>query len=177
MLVPCTDSTTFNSCTRSTMGCHCFSAKFRGHNISITTLLFPRRLQLSCTRKLTGNNYSLMFFILPLHFGFSKLFRSYRKQFVKAFSRGAKQIRVLREFRCPPVKCFAHTGQSTQAHSVGRQPSKFEPTYMSVSNIAALPNDWTEGDTLEINSSNGQEIHRIRAGHGCQGWKLTEITH
>ena len=154
MLVPCTDSTTFSCCTRSTMGCHCFSAKFRGHNISITTLLFPRRFKLSCTRK---QLLAYMFFILPLHFGFSKLFRSYRKQFVKAFSRG-----VLREFRCPPVKCFAHTVQSVQAHSVGRQPSKFEPTYMSVSNIAALPNYWTEGDTLEINSSNGQEIHWIR---------------
>ena len=54
--------------------------KFGGRNISIATLLFPRRLQLSCMRKLTGNIYPRCSLFLPRHFGFFKLFRSYRAQ-------------------------------------------------------------------------------------------------
>ena len=55
----------------------CVSVKFGGRNISIATLLFPRRLQLSCTRRLTGNIYPRSLF-LQRHFRFFKLFRSYR---------------------------------------------------------------------------------------------------
>ena len=56
----------------------CVSIKFGGRNISIATLLFPLRLQLSCTRKLTGNIYPRCYLFLPRHFRFLKLFRSYR---------------------------------------------------------------------------------------------------
>ena len=43
------------------------SVEFGGRNISIATLLFRRRLQLSCTTKLTGNIYLLCSIFLPRH--------------------------------------------------------------------------------------------------------------
>ena len=52
----------------------CVSVKFGGRNISIATLLFPRRLQLSCTRKLTGNIYPRCSLFLLRHFGFLSYF-------------------------------------------------------------------------------------------------------
>ena len=62
------------------LGCHSthsdsISVKFGAHNISIAKLLFPRRLQLNCSRKLTGN---LTRFVLHFYRVFLKLFRSYR---------------------------------------------------------------------------------------------------
>ena len=54
------------------------SVNVGGRNISIVMLLFPLRLQLSCTRKLTIKIYWLCSLFLPRHFGILKLFRGYR---------------------------------------------------------------------------------------------------
>ena len=69
----------------------CVSVKFGGRNISIATLLFPRRLQLSCTRKLTGNIYPCCSLFLPRHFGFFKAILQLSCTCVKAFPRGGKR--------------------------------------------------------------------------------------
>ena len=57
----------------------CVSVKFGGRNISIATLLFPRRLQLSCTRKLTGNIYPRCSLFLPRHFRYFAVIVHMRK--------------------------------------------------------------------------------------------------
>ena len=120
----------------------CVSVKFVGLNISIATLLSPHHLQLSCMRKLTGNNYLLCSSFLPRNFGFLKLFRSYRTHThthtrVKAFSRSAKHRAGNFHRWMRRTNTCAYRSISASAP---RGKTTLQPT--SVSNMAALPNDW-----------------------------------
>ena len=69
----------------------CVSVKFGDRNISIATLLFPRRLQLSCTRKLTGNIYPRCSLFFTAAFRVSKVISQLSYTCVKAFPKGGKR--------------------------------------------------------------------------------------
>ena len=117
----------------------CVSVKFGGRNISIATFLFPRRLQLSCTRKLTGNIYPRCSLFLPWHFGFLKLFRSYRTR--EAVNGIPLNIELGISTGEMPRACIELTrallGQSAQAHSVNLNPYPYQTW-----RLWSLPDDW-----------------------------------
>ena len=82
MLVCCTDATRSWTRVYTQAGhdrrlgcqCHCVGAKFGGGNISIATLLFPRRLQLSCTRKILETfTCFVLYFTRQIHKKFTGL--------------------------------------------------------------------------------------------------------
>ena len=161
----------------SLTGTDCVSVKFGRRNISIATLLLPRRLQLSCTRKLTGNIYPRCSLFLMRHFGFLKFFFnttllhswrfgvSYSYTCVKAFSRGGKWYSATLnieqgistgEMPCACVELTrALLGQSAQAHSVNLNTHPYETWRFGLCRVI-------DSVTIEINSPNWQEIHWIR---------------
>ena len=121
--------------------------------------LFPRHLQLSCTRKLTGNNYSLYSSFLLRHFRFLKLFRNYhthawkRSREALNIEQGISTDEILRT--CVELTC-ALIGQSAQAHHVERQ--HWNPHQYQTLRLCRM----IGGFTMEINWPNWQENHWIR---------------
>ena len=131
----------------------CVSVKFVGCNISIYMLLFPHRLQLSCTRKLTGNNYSLCSSFL------ARLFRFLWHTRVKASSRGAKHRagnfhrRNASYMRRTNMCAYRSISASAPRGNTTLDPHQYQ-TWRLCRMIG--------GVTMEINSPNCHEIHWIR---------------
>ena len=127
------------------------SVMFGGRNISIATLLFSRRLQLSCTRKLTGNIYlRCSLFLLP-HFGFSQLSYTcveHSREAVNGIPLNIEQGISTGEMRRACVKLMrALLGQSAQAHSVNLNPHPYQTWRFGLCRVIDVV-------TIEINSPN-----------------------
>ena len=139
---------------------------FGDGNISISTLLFPRRLQLSCTRKIL-ETFTCFVVYFTAAFRVCEVILQLSHTCLKAFSRVGKH-RAGNFHRWNGAR-MRRTNVRFSANQRKPTPweTKWEPT--SVSKMAALPNDWRV--TMEINSPNWQEIRWIRGGvatgHRC----------
>ena len=113
-------------------------------------------MQLSCTRKLTGNIYPRCSLFLQPHFGFSQLSYTYVMGGGKWYSakhRAGNFHRWNASRMCKTTRALL--GQSAQAHSVNFNPHPYQTWRFGLCRVI-------DGVTIEINSPNWQEMHWIR---------------